>query len=199
MKLVKPFSQLWASILISLIFISGCSAKSLVLQAPTNKLVTGPHTIGADWQTIKFEEALETSPHIQRIEFLLNNQAYQEVDNIQKNDFNLISSGYKQLQTDELVSLEVIFIDSAGREFQATVNSVGYREINDRNYNFLAYGPNSNKGKLYFPKESVFIAVKVKSNIKIQVEHLYWVAPYYSRHPFDTWEDINTSQIVSFE
>jgi hypothetical protein len=200
MKPIKRVSLLWGVLLVSLTLVSGCfSANNTVPQAPTNQLIKGPFTIGPEWQTITLDKALETVPHIQDLQLLLNVDNYKKVNGIGKSDFDIVGSSYEQASTGKIIKPELILIDNQSREFRATISSLGYREIDNTLYNLLSFGTNSDKGVFYFPKNTKFISLKLRSNLKLQVEGLYWVAPYYFRNPSKKWEDAKPSKILDIK
>ncbi|MGH1487169.1 MAG: hypothetical protein ACRBCI_13225 [Cellvibrionaceae bacterium] len=199
MKPIKKLPPLWGVLLISLILVSGCFADNNIPQAPANQLIKGQFTIDTEWKTIELDKPLTALPHIQRVEILLDEDGYVKVGNVSKDEFNIMNSGYKQVATDAIIRPELILIDDQGKEFRATMKSIGYREVDSEFYNFLSYGTNSNKNIFYFPKDAEFVAIKLRSNVVVQAEYLYWVAPYYSRNVAKTWEDVKASKILDLK
>jgi hypothetical protein len=199
MKPIKSLSLLWGVLLVSLTLMSGCFADNSIPQAPTNQLIKGPFTIGPEWQTITPDKPLATLPHIQTIDLLLNPEEYQGVDITKNDEFNILNASYKQGSTGVIIHPEIILIDDQEREFRGVMKSTGYREVDDQLYNFLAYGTNSTKNIFYFPTNTKFVAIKLRTNVTMKIEHLSWVAPYYYKNPAKKWEDVNPSKILDFK
>ena len=191
----------WLALLLIPLATSGCFADQGVPDAPTDQLIRGPFTIGPEWQTIKFDKPLSTLPHIQHIVMLLDNDAYEYLPDAPPSEFNTVYAGFKQVSTNTMITPELIFIDTEQREFRSTNASlaVGNTLVGEP-LQALSYGINPRKaGKFYFPKDVEFIALKVKSNVTMRVEHFSWRAPYYYRSPGDTWDDVSPSEILDWD
>ncbi|MGH1440792.1 MAG: hypothetical protein ACRBBR_11810 [Cellvibrionaceae bacterium] len=186
-------SALWFSLLIA----TGCSA-DLPQAAPTDQIIKGPFTITAEWQTITFDEPLNTIPHIQFLELLLDKALYEPVENMKEDEFHIISSGYKKIGENQPVKVAIILVDNEGKEFRTLLGGSGFRQTELGVYNNLSYGTNADKGKFIYPKNTKFTALRIKANEKIRIEHLAWYAPYYYQSPNDTWKDVKQSEIVLF-
>jgi len=191
-------NQWLARLWVGFILVSGCSAQN-VPQAPTDQLIKGAFDITTEWQTIVLDKPLETLPHSQQFEVLLNVDQHMPSNDSGINEFDIISGSFKRIADDVILNPSVILVDDQGHEFRATVISVGFRKTKLGTYHFLGYGINPKKGKFYFPKEAKFVAVKVKANTAMKVEHFYWVASQYYQAPNDKWEDTPPSKILSLK
>lgn len=195
--MIPTISRRWTFLLFCLLISSGCSAG--LPQAPTDQLIKGPFFITTKWQTIKFDKPLKTLPHIQRFEILLNMNRYEAVNDIGQSEYDVIGDSYLSTENNIPLRPEVIFIDNKNYEYRATKKAVGFDKVESKEYHFLAYGTNANKGEFYFSEKIEFVAVKIKANIDFKVEGFFWYSPTYYRKPKKTWNDATPSKIVKFD
>ncbi len=189
------FTHYIRSLWLILLLITGCSAQN-VPQAPTNQLIKGPFQLTTDWQTISLDKPLIVLPHSHSLKLLLGEQ-YQPIETIKTDNFYTMSHGYKHVTTNEAIKPEVILIDRSGKEFQAVMEAVGWRTTTLGDYHFLGYSTNSRQGKFFFPRGTEFVAVKLKANVAVTVQHLNWDAARYYQAPNHQWSDIHPSEIVT--
>lgn len=191
--MITTICRLFLFLLCSLFYIAGCSAE--LPQAPTSQLIKGPFTITTEWQTIEFAKPLKTSPHIQYLDFILDKNLYEPVD-IQEDEFHIVSYGYRKIGENRPIELEVILVNENKKKFRSVLGGSGTVVTKSGEYNNLSYGTNVDKGKFFYPKDTNFLYVKVRSNTEIKVEHLSWTALFYYQSTNNTWDDIHSSEIV---
>ncbi|GEM_PF-1397549 len=190
------FNHLLYTLMVSLILLPSCSAE--VLQAPTDKHIEGPFVLTQEWKTIALETPLKVLPHIHTLELSLGDE-YEVVTDIEMDKFYNLTYGYKNSTTQQVIKPEIILVDAHGREFRATMETMGHHKIPAGTYNFLGYGTNSDEGKFFYPKGTEFVAIKARANIEITLHHFYWRATYYYRYPDKDWSNVSASDIVNLD
>ncbi|MGH1487167.1 MAG: hypothetical protein ACRBCI_13215 [Cellvibrionaceae bacterium] len=174
-----------------------CSAQ-IVPKDPNNQLIEGPFSITPEWQTIKFSNPLKSSPYIQTLEVLLKIDDYENIEGLELSQYRISYYGYKRVADSMVVKPEVILVDQKNREYRATFNVTGASYTPLGNYYLLGYGV-PGQGEYYFPQETKFVAVKIRANVEVKVEHLQWIASGYFKAPERTWADIHPNDIVDIK
>ncbi|MGH1487168.1 MAG: hypothetical protein ACRBCI_13220 [Cellvibrionaceae bacterium] len=197
MRLISFLFLLRDALLIALILSLGCSAQT-VPKDPNNQLIEGPFNLSAEWQVIRLDKPLKTSPHIQTLDVLLDIDQYEFIEGIPLSEYRVSDFGYKRIVDSIIIKPEVILIDKKNREYRVTFDVTGthFNKLGD--YFLLGYGTSS-KDKYYFPKDAEFIAVKIRANVDVKIEHLNWVSAGYFKSPERTWADVHPSKIVSIK
>ena len=187
------------SLILLFTLVSGlaCSA-GLWPTAPTDQIIQGPFTLTTDWQTITFKKPLKTIPHIQYLKLLLDPDQYRSIDNI-RDDFNVTLSNYTKIGENKPIQLSAVFVDQYGRQFRPIFSVIGIGPTDLGVYKNIGFGPNSDQGKFYYPKDNEIVALKIKANMVFRVEHLSWTASNYYQRPNKTWADVHASEIVEFK
>ncbi|MGH1487385.1 MAG: hypothetical protein ACRBCI_14315 [Cellvibrionaceae bacterium] len=178
-------------------FVSACSAQDA---APTDQLIEGPFNITTEWQTIPLEKPLKTLPHVQTLEVLLDVEQYEFIETTEVGSENSIMSGrFKRLQDNMITHPDIILVTDTGSEFQPVHRSIGLAYTKKGDLRSLGFGTNPDKGKFYYPHDVKFVALKVKSNVSMTINHFRWIARHYYQAPNDKWEDVDKSKIVNLK
>ncbi len=163
-----------------------------------NQLIKGPFQITTKWQVISLKKPLKVLPHIHTFNLLLGDE-YTPTENISLSEFYINSFGYKHYLTNQIIKPEVILVNQSGKEFQASMSVTGWRETPKGKYNFMGYATNPDQGKFFFPKGTEFVAIKLKANVAVTIQHLQWEAARYYQAPNHQWSDIPPSEIVTLQ
>lgn len=175
-----------------------CSAQNKV--APVDQLIEGPFDITSSWQRIDFKKPLKTIPHVQSLNILLDTKKYKHVKaGVKNSNYSIMLDRYQSLIDGQNVEPEIILIDKIGREFKPLHTSIGVRYTSLGDYFFLGFGLSTRKGFFYYPKDVEFVAIKIRANTSVKVEHLYWIASRYYQAPNDTWNDVDPKKIIDIK
>ncbi|MGH1487489.1 MAG: hypothetical protein ACRBCI_14840 [Cellvibrionaceae bacterium] len=184
---------LFAALTLSL----GCSAQK-VPKDPNNQLIEGPFSITTEWQTIKFDKPLKSSPHIQSLDILLDIDKYELVEGLSMSEYRVLDLSYKRLKDSVIVKPEVVLVDQQAREYRVTFDAIGTRYTKLGDYFFLGYGTSDDE-RYYFPKDAEFVSIRVRANKAMTVTHLNWIAAGYFKRPDRKWDEVHPSKIISIE
>ncbi len=197
MSIVKTYTNRLLCSLFLIILVSSCSAQDT---SPTDQLIKGPFNVTTEWQVFQLDKPLETAPHSIKLEALFSVDQYKFVDTDEPNTpYSIMSDRLMRLSDSKITQPEVILVDSKGREFRPLFRSIAtaYTDLGD--FKALGFGTNTDMGKFYYPKDVVFTAVKLKSNIAMSINYLRWVAYHYYQAPNHTWSDVLPSEIVTLQ
>ena len=192
--MMKACSRTLQFAFLSVLLVISCSAQTT---APTDQLLKGPFEFTTEWQTIELTKPLDTLPHIQLLEILLNVEEYEYYKNVPVSENRIISGSFVKLNGETAIKPEVMLVEKSGIEYITTYQSIGTAFTAQGNYRALGYGASASA--FYFPRDAKFIKIKIRSNIAFQAEYLSWIAPGYEKWPDRKWDDIDSSKIVNFE
>ncbi|MGH1440336.1 MAG: hypothetical protein ACRBBR_09520 [Cellvibrionaceae bacterium] len=176
-------------------FSVSCSAQK---NSPADQLIAGPFEIDQEWKVIDFENPLLASPYIQHLKVLLPKDEYKRFGSDSKVplDSSIDDRRYVQLATGKSINFEVALISDKGIEIKQTMNNIGFIDIPDNTiYYFLGYG-RVNTNRYFYPENLKITAVKIKANMPVIIDYLYWYAMNYERSPNQKWTDIKPEDIV---
>lgn len=176
--------------------LSGCSSSEAQKKSPTDRVIEGPFVFTTEWTEIKFDPPLEIAPHFQEINLMLGDQ-YQP-DEVQQDEIYNFPYGYKDKNTGEIVRPEVILFTDKGEEYTTKVTSGGggWKKIDQGVFSQIGYGPEGDPEQYLYPKGTKIVSAKIRSNVKINVEHLYWNAWDYWKAPDRSWDDVKPNEFV---
>lgn len=175
-----------------------CSAQQ---NSPTDKLIKGPFGITTEWQDITFQQALESAPQAQSFLLLSCNGEYdfiKQEDGIK--DYFLNPYRFRRIIDKRVIEPNVILNDGKN-DYRLTFTSNGvYHSGEAKDCLYIGYKLKSeDQQRRFIPENTQFISAKIQANTKTNIDSLYWLAPYYSRHPDRTWSNIPPSKIIEME
>lgn len=190
LKLITPF-------ILSLCITVSCSAQD---SSPADQLVKGPIEITTEWQTIVFDKPLQASPHVQAIRLLSCNNQYSFVATSVDEQGLSRSDRFKRLADQQVVEPEIIANDGKN-EYRLSASITGYDYAGPTNgCKFVGYSLKGDEPmKLALPEGTQFVSIKIRANVPMSVDHLYWVASGYERSPNDTWDSLHPSRIIDMK
>ncbi|AJQ96049.1 hypothetical protein [Gynuella sunshinyii] len=185
-------------LLVYALWVTACSASS---GSPVDQLINGPFNITDEWQTIHLDKPLETIPNVQFLDVLIDMDGYEykHVEGTSNDPYRLMLDSFHKVSDSKLMDIEIILVTASGKEFHTTYKSNGSTELHGKHYNHLGFGTNPNLGKFIYPKGIKIVALKIRSNMPIVAEYLWWYAYKYEMLRKQTWADVDPTEIVSFD
>jgi len=170
--------------------------------APADQLLEGPFKLTTKWQTITLDKPLKVIPYTQTLELMLPMDDYQGLDVDEPKSRYVIEPGrFKRLADQKITQPEVILVTKQGQEFRTTYGAIG----STRHYKgfgtfwYLGFRTSFVMRKFYYPKGTEFVAIKVRANTPMEIPYIGWFANLYSQDPYETWDDVDSSAIISFD
>lgn len=196
--MIKQLKSIAPFVLLLCVTVS-CSAQD---HSSADQLIKGPIEITTEWQTIPFEKPLRAAPYIQYLQFLSCNNQYNfiEVGPPDKEQYILMSDRFKRIADKQIIELEVIASDGKN-DYRLFYSTNGYDYGGPaQGCKYVGYSLRGNElMKLTLPEGTQFISIKVRANVKMAIDHLYWVAPDYERSPNKKWSDLHSSRVIDMK
>lgn len=184
---------LWFSLLLA----TSCWAQS---NSPADQLIKGSFAISKDWNTIRFYKPLESTPHTQSFQLLFcNNQM--DFINLRPDEVRTPenSGDFKRTIDNKILELEVI-VHNGKKEYHLPQTSNGsYYAGKGAGCLFIGYRLEGKDMEIFLPQGTRFFFAKIRANIPITIDRLYWTASYYERSPNRKWSDIHPSRIIDIK
>lgn len=184
--------------LLLLITIS-CSAQD---RSPTDQVIRGPVDITTEWQTITFDKPLQSAPYIQYLELLSCHNEYDfvEVGPPDEKKYILMSDRFRRVSDQQIVEPEVI-VNDGKHDYRLFYSVTGYDYAGPaKGCKYVGY---SLRGEgvmeLTLPKDVKFVSIKIRANVPMSIDHLYWLASGYNRYPNEKWSGLHSSEIINME
>lgn len=183
--------------LFAFIVTSACSAQQ---KAPTDQLINGPFDISTKWQTIRFLKPLEATPQVQYLQLLFCNQQMEFI-NLRPDEVRTPenSGDFKRTVDNKIFEPEVIVHNGKKEYILSQTSSGSYYAGKAAGCLFIGYSLEGEGMEAFLPEGTQFFFAKVKANISITADHIYWHAPYYERYPNKKWSDLHPSKIINME
>ena len=173
---------------------SACSAQS---KAPSDQVIEGVFDVTKEWQTITFNTPLTTLPHVQTLKLVFCKEQMNfllgDPDNPipEEDKGSFIRTKDNQLFKPEIIASingKTYNLSQTGRTSYYAGQFTGCKSI--------GYRLKGKGNSLYLPEGARIESATIRSNLTIDIDFLYWVAPYFERAPNAKWSTTHPSKII---
>lgn len=185
--------------LITLFVLSLCVTISCSAQdhSVADQLIKGPIEITTEWKTITFDKPLQAAPYVQYLELLSCNNEYDFVKMAPDEERHFLGiRRFRRISDDKVVEPEVIANDGKNDYRLSYTISGSYFAGPAKDCRHIGYSLKGEGTAYYLSPEIKINSIKIRANVDMEIDHLYWVAPSYEKAPNATWETTHPSKII---